>query len=140
MEKYILEALQKAVISAVAASTSPTLPVKMVGRNFTPPTTGGWLEVIAMPNNIPDEFWGDGKTYRGVLRLLFMFPMKDQGAYPSLVIAESIASYFSKGSKFADPSNNVGVLITDNPDFKGVIEEAPNMMLPISVRYQFFKA
>ncbi len=140
MEKYILEALQKAVILAVAASTSPTLPVKMVGRNFTKPDSGGWLEVIEMPNNVTDEFWGSSKTYRGVLRLLFMSPMNDVGAYPSLVIAESVAGYFTKGLKLADPGNNVAVLITDNPDFKGVIEEAPNMMLPISIRYQFFKA
>lgn len=140
MEKYILEALQKAVISAVAASTAPSTPVKMIGRNFTPPNSGGWLEVIEMPNNVTGEFWNTCKTYRGVLRLLFMFPMNDEGAYPSLVIAESIASYFTKGLKLADPGNNVTVLITDNPDFKGVIEEAPNMMLPVSIRYLFFKA
>lgn len=140
MEKFILEALQKGILAAVAASTAPTLPVKMVGRNFTPPASGGWLEVIEMPNNITDEFWASGKTYRGILRLLFMWPMNDEGAYPALVIAESIASYFTKGLKLADPGNNVAVLMTDNPDFKGVIEEAPNMILPFSIRYQYFKA
>lgn len=140
MEKFILEALQKGLIAAIAASTAPTLPVKMVGRNFKPPISGGWLEVIQMPNNITDEFWNTGKTYRGILRLLFMYPMEDAGAYPALTVAESVASYFTKGLKLNDLANTVTVQIMDNPDFKGVIEEAPNMMLPISIRYQCFKA
>lgn len=140
MERYILEALQKGVIAAVDASSNPDLPIKMVGRTFNKPETGAWLEVIPMPNNVMDEFWGSGKTYRGVLRLIFAWPMNDEGVYTSLSAVDSVTSYFTKGLKLTDPGNNATVTITDNPDFKGVIEEAPWMLHPVSIRYQFFKA
>lgn len=138
-EKEILEALQKAVTSAVAASIKSTLPVKYVGRTFTKPNSGGWLEVIYIPNNVTDEFWSTGKTYQGILRLVLHWIMDDKGAYEPIRVIESIADYFAKGTKFNDPSNAVTVKISDNPNLINAIEEAPEMLFPLSVRYHFFK-
>ena len=140
-EKAILEALQKAVIAAVAACSSPTLPVKYVGRNFKKPDgDGGWLEIVHIPNNVQDGTWGSEKTHRGMLRLILHWSMKDKGAYEPMELLESIASYFTKGSRFQDEDETVSVKISDVPDFKGVLEEPPEMLLPMSIRYDFFAA
>lgn len=70
-ERAILQALQTAVIAARDASILPGLQIKCVGVPFTPPDDGkGWLEIIHIPNNVTDEFWSSGKTYRGFMRLI----------------------------------------------------------------------
>jgi hypothetical protein len=138
-ERYILEALQKAVIAAVAASTRPTLPVKYVGRTFEPSNTP-WLEVIYIPNNVENEFWDTSRTYQGILRLLLHWPVDDVGAYTPVALLESIASYFTKGRKLADAGSNVRVKINDNPNFLGPVEQPPETLYPLSIRYQFFSA
>lgn len=140
-EKAILEALQKGVTAAVAAGDTPTLPVKHIGRNFTKPTNdGGWLEIVHIPNNVTDEVWGSEKTHRGMLRLILHWPMKDKGAYEPLELLESIAGYFTKGRRLADEDDTVSVKISDNPDYKGVLEEPPEMLFTMSIRYDFFAA
>lgn len=139
-EKAVLQALQKRVIAAIAASSTPTLPVKYVNRNFTPPNSGGWLEVIYIPNNVLNEFWGEGRTYQGVLRLLLHWKMDDTGAYNALDIIEHLSDYFSKGTKMQDTDETVTVIVSDVPNLLGAIEEPPEMLLPLSIRYRCFKA
>ena len=138
-ERQILEALQKAVTAAVAASANPSLPVKYVGRTFKTPNSGMWLEVLYIPNNILNEFWDESKTYQGILRLLFHSIMDDSGAYAATDLAESVASYFAKGLTLTDPSESVNVRIVENANLLSIIEQAPEMLLPVSIRYQFFK-
>jgi hypothetical protein len=140
IEKAILQALQKGVIAAVAASIKDDLPVKYMGRTFTKPDDNCWLEVVHIPNNITDEFWATEKTYRGIFRLILHWGIDDKGAYEPMQVIESVGSYFAKGTKLVDPGNTVRVSITDNPNLLSVIEEAPEMLLPLSIRYQFFKA
>lgn len=138
--RYVLEALQKGVLAAVAASSTPALPVKFVGRTFEPPQTGSWLELVHLPNDLSNEFWADGQTYRGVFRLVFMQVMNDKGAYNLMDLARSVSDYFTKGLGLVDPGSFVNVKIIDNPRNMGPMEEAPNIMVPVSIRYQCFKA
>lgn len=140
IERYILEALQKAVIAAVAACSDPDLPIKFVGIPFDAVSKNTWLELIYIPNNITNDNWGNEKTYRGILRLLFHQTMGSAGPYGLMDLAQSVVAGFAKGSVFADPANNVRVRITDLPDLKSVLEEPPELLLPISVQYEFFKA
>lgn len=140
IEKAILEALQKGVIAAVAASTLSATAVKYVGRNFTKPSDGKWLEIVHIPNNITGEFWGSEKTHQGLLRLILHWPMIDRGAYDPLTLVETIAGYFTKGLSLTDTGNTVRVRITDVPNLLSVLEEPPEMLFPISIRYQFFSA
>lgn len=137
-EKEILQALQKGVTAAVAASTSATLPVKYLGRTFKPPVDGKWLEIIFIPNNADDECWDDTKTYRGILRLLLHWPMSDEGFYDPLDLISSITNGLRKGTILHDTDNTVQVKITENPNLTGAIEEAPQAMFPCSIRYQCF--
>lgn len=139
MEASVIKALQKAVIAAVAASILPTLPVKYIGIPFTKPDTGGWLELVHIPNNVLNEHWGPEKTYRGMLRLILHWPMVADGIYGPLDTIESIASYFAKGTKFTDTGGAI-VKISDVPDFMGPMEEAPELLLPYSISYEFFAA
>lgn len=140
-ERAILQALQTAVIAARDASILPGLQIKCVGVPFTPPDDGkGWLEIIHIPNNVTDEFWSSGKTYRGFMRLILYWPVDSEGAYPAMDLIESIGSYFTKGMKITDSGPTVRVTITDNPNFLGVLEEPPYILYPLSIRYQFLKA
>lgn len=140
MERYILEALQKAVARAVAASSLDTLPVKYVGIGQDPEGDDKWLEVIYIPNNRQGEFWSEGKTYRGVLRLILHWPLNSEGVYEPIDLIKSIADYFEKGSKLQDPAENVTLTITEEPNVMDVIETAPNILIPASIRYSFFSS
>lgn len=138
-ERYVLEALQKAVIAAVAASDDDTLVVKMLGRAINPPSSGKWLEVVQIPNNV-DRTWGSEKVYQGAIRLILHWPVDDRGAYDPLDLIESIGAYFTKGSKHSDSGDNVEVTVIRNPDFMGVIEQAPELLYPMTVRYRCYIA
>lgn len=138
IESDILKALQTAALAAAAASTYAALPVKTVGRSFTPPDDGKWLELVYIPNNISGEFWSSGKTYRGLFRLLLHWPMNEMGVYDGLKVIESVADYFAKGSDFV--SNGANVRIYDHPDLTDTLEQPPEILFPVSVRYQCFKA
>lgn len=136
-ENKVLEALQKATIAAVGASILPAMPIKMVGRTVGQPDDGGpWLEVVYIPNNIENEFWGTEKTYRGILRLLLHWPADDQGAYSPMIAAASIANYFEKGATY--PADNIGVKISEVPNLSGVIEAGKELLFPVTVRYSSF--
>ena len=137
-EQQILEALQKGAIAAVEASTMPTLPIKAVGRTFVIPDDQKYLELIRIPNNITNEFWGDGKTYRGIFRLILHWKLDDQGAYPAITLLQSIVSFFAKGNSFV--KGDISVKILENPDYLGEIEAIPEMIYPVSIRYQCFRA
>lgn len=137
VEKEILKALQKGVLAAVAQCTNPNLPIKMIGINITPPNDGKWLEVVHVPNNINNEFWDDSKTYRGIFRLILHWPMDSKGIYEAMNLISDISRGFIKGKSFS--SDNVKVMIYENPDLTGVIEEPPQSMLPLSVRYMSFQ-
>ena len=136
-ERHVFEALQKAVTAAVAGTNSP--PVKYLNRNFNPPSTGMWWEIIMIPNNIANEFWGSEETYRGILRLLLHSPQNDKGVYPLLDEVERVSQGFAKGSKFIDPASEVVVSVTDNPTIMGVYEEPPQIIAALTVRYSCFK-
>lgn len=135
-DKYILEALQKRVDVATTPDGSP--PPKAVGRNFEPPDDGKWWEVVFLPNNVENEFWGDGKTYQGVLRMVLHWPQDGKGAYPAMEEAERFAAFFEKGLKLTDPDNTVRVKITTQPDIMPLIEESPRFLIPLTIRYTSF--
>jgi len=135
--RYILEALQKGVIAAVAASTTDDLTIKMTGRTINPPSSGKWLELIHLPND-EDRTWGDEKLYNGRLRLILHWPVDDRGSYEAIELMESILGYFSKGSSHADEGENVSVRIIENPSYLGHEETAPEQLFMYSVRYQYY--
>lgn len=129
----ILKTLQTAVIAALAVSTLPALPVQYVGRSLTPPADQKWLEVIFMPNNPSNGYWGDEKDYMGALRLILHWPIDDEGAYAPIAALSSICAYFSKGLWLN------AVKITDVPAFSGMIEGSGELLYPATIRYNSFQ-
>ncbi len=138
MEQHVLNALQGGIIQAVANSSNPDLDVKYVGMNREKPEDDIWLELIYIPNNPEGEFWGDEKTYRGTLRLVLHCPQKNSSIYEYLNLLHSITDNLSKGLTLEDQGSNVKVSLTDNPDITGIIEEAPEILIPASLRYLYY--
>lgn len=138
LEPFVIQALQKAVIRAVDLSDYPNMPVKYIGVNFNPLPEQNWLEVVHIPNNIENEFWGDEKTYRGVMRLILHGPQNGEGIYGSMGMLTSVLNNLAKGSKHSDTAGNVLVKIEDHPNITGAIEESPELLIPATIRYSYF--
>lgn len=136
-EKNILQALQTATIAAVAASTMPTLAIKPVGRTFDIPNNGRYLEIVHIPNNVQNEFWGNSKTYRGLYRLMLHWVADDAGAYLAMETIASVASYFTKDKTFQN--GGISVKVYEQPDLTGVIEAPPELLFPVTIRYVSFQ-
>lgn len=134
----ILEALQKATIEAVAASNTPNIPVKYIGRTtvgnkFAIPDDGKWLEIVFIPNNASGVYWGDEKPYQGLYRLILHWPNNDEGAYEPMRVLGSICSFFSKEKRLQN------VTISDTPNLGGVLEQGSELLVPASLRYQCYR-
>lgn len=130
--EQLLRGLQGAVKDAVAASDLPTLPIAFWGRIFTPPDDQKWLELIHIPANRTDEYWGDERTYRGTLRLALHWPNDDMGAYPPMAILDSITAWFTKG-RLMGP-----VKVSDVPDAAAPLDLPPETVYPVAIRYDGF--
>lgn len=131
IESDILKALQTATINAVNGS----VPIKAVGLKFQIPADAKYLEIVHIPNNLNNEFWGNEKTYRGLFRLLLHWPAGPP--YDPTERLETISNTFVKGATFTQGSTRVK--ITENPDFGGIIEDAPNVIYMATMRYELFK-
>lgn len=132
-EREILQSLQTATLAAVAASTTPNLPIKMAGRLFKIPNDQKYLEVIHIPNNVSGEFWGNEKTHRGIFRLVLHWPNDDVGDYPPMNILASVAGYFTKDRVLSN-----SVKIYEGPDFMGSLEDGATRLFPVRIWYQRF--
>jgi hypothetical protein len=134
-EKSIFEALQKGVISAVAASNVPTTPVKFAGRIFNPPASQKWLEIVLISNNPTDFSWSNYENYRGIMRLILHWPIDDAGIYAPTDAISSIAGYFSKDRVLQ--LAGYSVKFPQNPKPNGFVElsEEKEMIFPATVEY-----
>ena len=54
--ELIIRTFQNSVKQAVAASNTPSLPIKFKGRTFKPPKDQKYVEVVFIPNNPNDLF------------------------------------------------------------------------------------
>lgn len=133
-EADIIGVLQRATTAAVAASTSPALPVAYLDVTFTKPDNGKWLEIVWIPNNRNGDFWGSEKNYRGIYRLILHWPKNGAGVYAPLALLGSIADYFSKDRVLT------GVQIYEIPDFTGSVPMDHEVLFPVSMRYQSYRS
>lgn len=131
-ETEVLQALQTAVIAAVAASSMPALPIKAIGRTLSPPNDQKYLEIVHIPNNPTDEFWNEERNFRGFLRLILHWPADDAGAYPATTVRDSVASYFTK-DRVAGP-----IKFYDHPSSMQAIGAGQEQLFPLTVPYRCF--
>lgn len=132
IEREILQALQGAVTAAVAASTLPALPIAYVDITFTPPSDQKYLEIVFLPNNQMNGFWGNSKNYMGAMRLILHWRNDGSGPYTPMNTLASICAYFTK-DRFLS-----AVKIADEPDFTGSIAGQGDLLYPATVRYSRF--
>lgn len=132
-DPVILRALQKATIAAVAASSTPTLPIKGVSNGFEAPNDQKYLECVFITNNVENEHWGDEKTYQGMFRMILHWPNDGEGPYIPMNALASICSYFSKGEPLGD------VRLTTSPNMLSPLEAGKENLYPASVRYSCFR-
>lgn len=133
-EREILEALQKSVTAAVAASISPSLPVSYLEANFVVPADRKYLEIIYIPNNATGDFLGNGRNYQGIMRIVLHWPKSGGGAYRALDLLASISAYWTKGLLLQ------GVQIVDTPNLTGIVSQDDEVLYPASIRYQSYRA
>lgn len=131
-DDIVLAALQDGVAAAITASTTPSLPVKYIGRSWAVPDNQKWLELVFLPNNSGDH-WNDETNYRGTFRMILHWPNDDAGAYPPMAVLKSIASYFTKDRLLQN------VQIYETPKLGGVLEAGAETLYPASLRYQSFR-
>ena len=131
IESKIIEALQKQAIKAVNDNKC----IKCLNVNYNPPSNKRWWEVLYFPANYENEYWGEGKTYRGMLRLILHWPQKNQGIYLPMEEAERVAEGFKKGTQLSDSTETVNVLITDNPNVTSIIEEESGLLIGLTIKY-----
>lgn len=134
IDREILEAFQKAVPIALAASTTPTLPVKYLGVTFEVPNDQRYLECVFIPNNEANMFWGNEKIYQGAFRLLLHWNIDGMGYYPPMNALASIAQYFNKSRVLE--RDGVRVQIYNDADFGPVLEQPPELIFPATITYR----
>ena len=133
IESKILNLLQKKVTEVV----NNVYPVKYINTNMK--VKDKFWEIVYIPNNVENEFWSSGKTYRGIMRLVLHWPQDNKGIYKPMEEAERVANGFEKGLELFDDENKVKVTITDNPDCTNVIEDEGKLLIPLTIKYICFK-
>lgn len=134
VESKIIKCLQTKALEVINDKN-----VKCVNINFNPPVDKKWWEIIYVPNNVEDEFWADeSKTYKGILRLILHWPQKSQGIYKPLEEAERVANGFPKNLELYSEDESVKVVITDTPDVTNIIEDRPQFMIGLTIKYTCF--
>lgn len=133
IESKILNLLQKKVTEVVGN----IYPVKYINTNMK--AKDKFWEIIYIPNNIENEFWDSGKTYRGIMRLVLHWPQDNKGVYKPMEEVERVANGLKKGLELFDDVNSIKVSITDNPDCTGVIEDEGKLLIPLTIKYLCFK-
>lgn len=142
-ETAILKALQAAAIAGYGASTLAALSgwtndtrLKAIGRTFTPPNDGKYLEFLQIVNNRQGEYYGDERTYQGILRIILHWPNNNEGAYEPMTHLDSVADYFKKTRDFAQ--DGITVKIYGVPDAGGMISDGGELLFPLSLPYRCF--
>lgn len=130
----IMRLLQKAAIAAVAASTMPNLPIAGISVDFNVPDDQKYLELIMIPNNRTDDFWGGEKNYQGMFRLILHWPKDNEGPYIPGAALASICSHFGNGDQLG------ALVISAAPNFMGALVEAAEILYPASLRYTCYRS
>lgn len=129
----ILQALQQKVIASVSASTMSALPIKFVGVTFDPPDDGKWLEIVFLPNNPTDQYWGEEENYRGSVRLILHWPNDGSGSYTPIDLIASIGRAFTKHQVLVG-----SVKLTDKAKLNPPVENGVETLYPVTLRYESF--
>lgn len=134
VESKILKLLQQKALEVINDNKF----VKCLNVNYNPPANKRWWEVVYIPNNVENEFWDTGKTYKGIFRLILHWPQNNQGIYKPMEEAERVAKGFPKGLKLCDTINGITVTIIEQPDCQNIIESEGELLIGLTIKYLYF--
>lgn len=106
------------------------LPISWPGLDFTPPTSGNWLEVNFLPNRgVDDRLANDGYVSpQGIYQVAAV--SRPQSELRLRAVAEQVQAAFPKGTRI---SGNIRV--GSHPYTTSVLIEADRMRLPVTIEY-----
>lgn len=134
-ESKIIKTLQARALEVIDDKN-----VKCININFNPPVDKKWWEIIYIPNNPENEFWsGQDKTYRGLFRLLLHWPQKSQGIYKPMEEVERVANGFPKDLELFSDDDSVKIIVTDTPNVSNIVEDRPQLLIGLTIKYSCFK-
>lgn len=114
-------------VATVAAGLG--LPVSYPGVQFTPPASGGWVEIAAHWNGSEPYALGRTSVELGFFRVLVNW-RTGRGPMPAQDAAEAIVSSIPKGSTFATARTD------REPSISGMLVDPDRLILPITVRWR----
>src|SRR6478752_7780669 len=132
IETDILQALQTSALAAfnvndlkTVLNWDETTHVKVIGRTFTPPSDGNYLEFAQVVNNRPDDYFGSERVYQGSFRIILHWMPDDEGAYKLMRYIDQLGDFFPKDKLLQ--SGQATVKIYENPSASGVIENGSEL-------------
>lgn len=116
-------------------SITPQPPIALPGQDFTPPTTGVWLECRMFPNEPDAPYWnGDSpELIRGFFQVTVnVRPIPGAAGFRAMLdaynVVEEVLALFARGAKIFDST----ILKSwQSPD----IQDDHRISIPITVRY-----
>jgi len=109
---------------------STALPIAWPGVDFTPPSTGLWLEVLIFPNEPDNYSWDDERQeFMGFLQVS-VYDRPGSGIFNMTDEAESIQAHFAKGTTFGP------VRVSQRPYQRPVVVDGESHFIPITIPYR----
>lgn len=108
---------------------STSLPIAWPGVNFTPPSSGMWLEVRFFPNE-PNNISLSGKQqYIGFMQVS-VFVRPGSGIASAISEAEAVQAHFPKALTLSS------VTVRQKPYISPPIDEGDRIQIPVTIPYQ----
>lgn len=115
----------------ILANSALGIPIAWPGTNFTPPSSGQWLEVSFFPNEPTENGIPDSSSV--MPRGNFQVAVVDRpgaGVVAMTKTANDIQALYARGTVLVDP-----VRIQRTPYQMQLIKEDDRMMIPVTVPY-----
>ena len=106
-----------------------SLPVAYLGKKFTPPDTGRWLEVSLSSNDLQPDITGTHVARRGIWQINAC-GRPDKNPSDLYAVADDIAVVVGKGLVVDNQ-----LIITQNPTVGSLIQLDDRVILPITITY-----
>lgn len=118
-------------LAAFAAAEG--VPVSFKGVNFTPPTSGPWLETSWIPN-VPLNYGigDDGPTQERGLAVVNVCGRPGVGINPTLALAERVRAAMGKGTRFG------GVRVYAKPAVNVLPDEPNRLVTTVTAQWSGF--
>lgn len=129
--------VQLALYAGLDIAINNLLPVQYPLRSFKVPTDGKWFEIVRIVNNSTNEFWGNERTFRGIVRVILHWPIVDSGEIAPTKVLETVAANVKKGTEFVREETRIQ--ITDHPMIdEPIVESNGRAIMVLTLQYRSY--